>query len=98
MNAEIFDIFEKRNKKVKKEIPKEKVIIDYREKNCLVPASLIKLGLEIEFRELKIGDYIIRDIAIERKTVSDFLSSMVNKRLVNQLNELKVYENSIWTC
>ena len=33
MNAEVFDIFEKRNKKVKKKMPKEKVIIDYREKN-----------------------------------------------------------------
>ena len=95
MNPEVFDIFEKRNKKVKKEIPKEKVIIDYREKNCLVPASLMKLGLEIEFRELKIGDYIIKDIVIERKTVSDFLSSMINKRLVNQLNELCAYENRL---
>ena len=95
MNPEIFDIFEKRKRKIEKEIPKEKVIIDYREKNCLVPASLVKLGLEIEFRELKIADYIIKDIAIERKTVSDFLSSMINKRLINQLNELSVYENRL---
>jgi ERCC4-type nuclease len=95
MNTEIFDIFEKRNKRNKKEIPKEKIIIDYREKNCLVPASLIKLGLEIEFIELKIADYVVRDIAIERKTISDFLSSMINKRLINQLNELKAYENRL---
>jgi ERCC4-type nuclease len=95
MNAEIFDIFERKNKKSIKEIPKEKVKIDYREKNCLVPASLMKLGLEIEFMELKIADYLIRDIAIERKTVSDFLSSMINKRLVNQLNELEAYEKRL---
>ena len=95
MNPEVFDIFEKRKQRIEKEIPKERVIIDYREKNCLVPASLVKLGLDIEFRELKIADYIIKDIAIERKTISDFLSSMINKRLINQLNELKVYENRL---
>jgi Fanconi anemia group M protein len=95
MNSEVFDIFERKIKKIAKEIPKEKVIIDYREKNCLVPASLVKLGLEIEFRELKIADYIVKDVAIERKTVSDFLSSMLNKRLINQLNELEVYEKRL---
>jgi Fanconi anemia group M protein len=97
MNAKVLDIFEK--KKVRKisemEIPKEKVIVDYREKNCLVPASLMNLGLNVEFKELKIADYIVKDIAIERKTVQDFLSSMINKRLVNQLNELQAYENKI---
>jgi Fanconi anemia group M protein len=95
MSPEVFDIFEKKIERKRKEEPKEKVIIDYREKNCLVPAILIRLGLEIDFRELKIADYIVKDIAIERKTVSDFLSSMLNKRLINQLNELQAYENRL---
>jgi ERCC4-type nuclease len=95
MTPEIFDIFERKSKRVIKETPKEKVIVDYREKNCLVPSSLVKLGLEVEFVELKIADYIVRDIAIERKTVSDFLSSMINKRLINQLRELETYENRL---
>jgi Fanconi anemia group M protein len=95
MSQEVFDIFEKKSERKRKEEPKEKVIIDYREKNCLVPASLIRLGLEIEFRELKIADYMVKDIAIERKTVADFLSSMINKRLINQLNEMETYENRL---
>ena len=35
------------------------IIIDYREKNSLVPSQLIKKGLDIEFKELKVGDYLI---------------------------------------
>jgi ERCC4-type nuclease len=95
MNMKVFDIFEKRNKKEKKEKPAETIITDYREKNCLVPASLIRLGLNVEFKELKIADYLVRDIAIERKTISDFLSSMINKRLINQLKEMEQYENRL---
>ena len=67
-----------------------KVIVDNREKNSLVASELVSLGAEIEFRQLAIADYIISDeIAIERKTVDDFVSSMMSKRLVLQLNDLK---------
>jgi len=75
--------------------PKPKIIADYREKNCLVASELINLGLEIEFKELKVADYIVKDVAIERKTVSDFITSMVNRRLLNQLEELQQYENKL---
>lgn len=81
----------------KKEAPKQKEIIqiDYREKNSLVPASLKNLGFEIDFKELKIGDYIVKGIVIERKTIQDFLSSMINKRLIKQLEELQQYEKKL---
>ena len=92
---QIQDIFSKNISKIKKEQPKEKIIIDYREKNCLVPSHLKKLGFEIEFKELKVADYLIKDIAIERKTVSDFIASMINRRLLNQLEELQQYENKL---
>lgn len=71
------------------------IIIDYREKNCLVASHLIKEGFKIEFRELKVADYIVRNVAIERKTVSDFISSMINKRLSSQLEELQQYQNKL---
>lgn len=90
----IYEIFPERLFK-KKELKKEKVIIDYREKNCLVPSYLIKLNFEIEFRELKVADYIIKDVAIERKTISDFIFSMMNKRLLKQLEELQQYKNRL---
>jgi len=88
------DIFTTRKKKTK-ETPKQKILIDYREKQSLVPAQLVKLGFEIEFQELKIGDYIVKDSVIERKTISDFRNSMINQRLLRQIEELQQYENKL---
>jgi len=89
----VLDIFSK--EKLKKMEEPKKVLIDYREKNSLVPYSLIELGLNIEFKELKVGDYIINDLIIERKTVQDFISSMINKRILKQLEDLNQYENKL---
>jgi Fanconi anemia group M protein len=89
----VFNIFPKR-KFIKKRL-KQKIIIDYREKNSLVASELIRAGFRIEFKELKVADYIVKDIAIERKTVSDFISSMINKRLLKQLEELQQYQNKL---
>jgi Fanconi anemia group M protein len=92
---EITDIFQRPKKK--EEIIKSKqetftkIIIDYREKNSFVPTELRKLKQEIEFQELKVGDYMIGNTAIERKTIQDFLNSMINKRLFKQLEELKQF-------
>lgn len=88
---QIEDIFSRKKDAIKKPLPIEKIIADYREKNCLVSAHLVKLGIEVEFKELKVADYIIKNIAIERKTVSDFISSMINRRLLRQLEELQQY-------
>ena len=73
----------------------ETIIIDYREKNSLVPGELIKLGFKISFENLKVADYIVKNIAIERKTVNDFISSMKNRRLLKQLQELQQYEKKL---
>jgi ERCC4-type nuclease len=95
MTTEFLNIFSKKPVKIKKEIPKQKIIIDYREKNSLVPAQLKNQGFDIEFQELKIGDYIVNETIIERKTVSDFHQSMINRHLFNQIEELKQYENKL---
>lgn len=96
MTKQIFNIFSKpRKTKERAKINKEKIIIDYREKNSLIASELIKEGFDIEFRELKIADYIINNIAIERKTIPDFISSMINKRIIRQLQELQHYENRL---
>lgn len=94
MSKKIFNIFSKKKSKRKK-LEKPKITIDYREKNSLVVSELVSLGFEFEFKELKVADYIIRDIAIERKTVSDFITSMKNRRLSKQLEELKQYDNRL---
>ena len=91
---QIFDIFSVIKIKTKKK-KQEIILIDYREKNSLVPSELVNLNLKIEFKELKVGDYIVKDVEIERKTVNDFISSIKNKRLINQLEELQQYKNKL---
>jgi len=89
----MLDIFSK-NKKEKSE-NSMRIIADYREKNSLVCSELVSLGSDCEFQELKVGDFLIGNVAVERKTVSDFISSMINKRLLRQLEELKQYEKRL---
>ena len=86
---ELHDIFSNKKLENKEPLHKEKIEVYYREKNSLIPSELISLGLELEFKELKIGDYITKGVVIERKTVSDFISSMLNKRLITQLEHLQ---------
>lgn len=93
-NSNFLQIFSKKKETELAQAPK-KVVADYREKNSFVPANLYKLGVEIEFKELKVADYLVNGIAIERKTVSDFISSMINKRLLLQLEGLKQYESPL---
>ncbi|MCH7567850.1 MAG: hypothetical protein IIA87_00340 [Nanoarchaeota archaeon] len=84
--------FSKKKTKIKE---KPKVIVDHREKNSLVISELIKLGFEIEFKQLPVADYLINNTAIERKTIPDFKSSIINKRIMQQLLELKQYPSQI---
>ena len=87
------DIFSKT--KTKKESPcpnpKTKIIVDTREKQSLISANLLDKKANIEYEKLDIGDYLIKDTIIERKTFSDFVSSMINKRLIKQLSNIKKY-------
>ena len=72
-----------------------KAIADLHEKNSLVAAELVELGVDVEFKHLKVADYIIGNTAIERKTCNDFINSMINKRLLRQLEELKQYDKRL---
>lgn len=88
------DIFSKKHVKEEPE-EKIKIIADYREKNSLVISELVEKNIEVEFQNLPVADYIIKETAVERKTVSDFLGSMISKRLSNQLEELKQYPKNL---
>ena len=66
-----------------------RIIVDNRERNSLVASYLMKEGFDVEFRQLPVGDYIANGVAIERKTISDFKSSIINKRIISQLLELR---------
>lgn len=89
--TELHDIFSK-SPKEKKGGKRLKVIVDFREKNSRLPAYLHGRGFDVDFRELKVGDYIVNDVVIERKEVRDFVGSIINKRIMRQLCELSQVE------
>ena len=64
-----------------------KLLVDYRERNL---AELLEgVCEEISFTQLSVGDYLLisdsEAVVVERKTVSDFLSSIRSNRLWDQL-------------
>ncbi len=89
-----FNIFSKKSLKNQIKIL-QKIIIDNREKNSLVIPELINLNIPLEYEQLSIADYLIGETAIERKTISDFISSMLNKRIFSQLENLKQYKKAL---
>jgi ERCC4-type nuclease len=72
-------------------IPKTPIIIDTRETSSLIYSELKEKYPNTILQKLEIGDYKIQDTVIERKTFSDFVSSILNKRLFDQLREIKKY-------
>jgi len=90
--SKITEIFTPKREKKKKE---KKIIIDHREKSSLVPSYLERQGFEIEYKQLNVADYIVKDVAIERKTTQDFIGSMLNQRLRKQIKELQQYDNRL---
>jgi len=75
---------------------KSKIIIDIHEKNSLILSELVSnKEIETEIKPLKIGDYLIGNTIIERKTISDFISSMISRRLIEQLKQMQQYPNKL---
>ncbi|MGP8336791.1 MAG: DEAD/DEAH box helicase [Methanosarcinaceae archaeon] len=57
------------------------VIVDQREMRSTVARTLDSLGVNVVFKTLEIGDYVLSDrLAVERKTVDDFTSSLIDAR------------------
>ena len=66
-----------------------KVIVDHREVRSQVARELEKLGVNIEVKTLEVGDYVISErIAIERKSAEDFVSSLLNNTLFEQISNI----------
>ncbi|MFO1535154.1 MAG: DEAD/DEAH box helicase [Thermoplasmatota archaeon] len=72
--------------------PGPKVLFDHREQSGAVVRHLHELGCALEPRQLDVADFILSDrIAVERKTCADFVESLVDGRLFEQLRQLKAY-------
>jgi len=60
-------------------------IISFLEKNCTVKK-----------KQLKSADYLLsKDVAVERKTTSDFIQSIIDKRIFQQLERMKSFSSPI---
>ncbi|MGQ9720447.1 MAG: DEAD/DEAH box helicase [Candidatus Jordarchaeum sp.] len=80
-----------------KEEEKIVVYVDNREIGSDVVRGLTRLNVKIVPMQLQVADYLASDsVAIERKTVEDFLQSIVDKRLFPQVKEItSKYERPI---
>lgn len=67
-----------------------KVIVDSRERNAELIEALEDEGVSVSVETLHVGDYLVSDrVCIERKTVQDFESSLMNARLFEQAGRMK---------
>ena len=65
------------------------IVVDKREKNSGIPELLKQSGVFVDFATLKVGDYIVfNNVAIERKSIPDLLSSFYDGRLFIQCSQL----------
>lgn len=64
------------------------LIIDSNEPEDIAE-KLRELGVEFEVKKIAPGDYVLGPIGMERKTLTDFFSSMVKKRLFEQVQRLR---------
>ncbi|MFH1445752.1 MAG: ERCC4 domain-containing protein [Nanoarchaeota archaeon] len=70
---------------MQKESFKVKIIADNREMHSDIFGYIQEHGAELKIKNLKTGDYIASDrVCIERKTVPDFLQSIVDQRMFRQ--------------
>ena len=67
-----------------------RIVVDEREKKSGIPGLLKGIGINLEIKTLPIGDYIVApETIVERKTISDLVSSVFDGRLFDQCNRLK---------
>ena len=75
-----------------------KVIVDYRESNSGIIKELVKKDIEVEKQQLITADFVIQTkdlnneiqtVGVERKKQNDFINSIIDKRIINQLINLK---------
>lgn len=74
-----------------------KIFADYREKSTGTVKELVDLGINVKLEMLSIADYLLSSrVAVELKTTDDFVSSIIDGRLLEQLKAMKQnYERPI---
>ncbi len=71
-------------------LSKLRIIVDEREKKSGIPDLLNGIGINLEIKMLPVGDYIVApETIVERKSISDLVSSVFDGRLFDQCNRMK---------
>ena len=71
-------------------LKKLRIVVDEREKKSGIPDILKGIGINLEIKTLPVGDYIVApETVVERKTISDLVSSVFDGRLFDQCSRLK---------
>ncbi|MEM1513991.1 MAG: ERCC4 domain-containing protein [Candidatus Thermoplasmatota archaeon] len=75
---------------------KIKIIADSREFFSGIPSILSSIA-DVEIKQLAVGDYVVSErLCIERKTMQDFIDSIIKKRIFDQIVRLKeAYEKPV---
>ncbi len=67
------------------------IFVDFREPERIIQ-KLKSLGLDVYVRRLELGDYLVKhsvyEVLVERKDVTDFISSIIDGRLFRQCHFL----------
>lgn len=67
------------------------IFCDMRESRSGVLERLSEMGATVKVGELETGDYVLSgDLVVERKTAVDFVASVMDGRLFNQLGKMKL--------
>lgn len=67
-----------------------RIYVDSRERNSSLAKALLSANLLIDVQRLDSADYVLsKDVAVEYKTVKDFVDSLVDGRLLDQIKRLK---------
>ncbi len=69
-------------------MPIARIAVDTREAASGIPDILRKKGMYVQMKTLDVGDYVIAEYAVERKTVRDFLASVYSGRMFEQAQRI----------
>lgn len=69
-------------------MPRVPLVVDANEPED-IPEKLRALGVDFEVKKIAPGDYVLGPVGIERKSLNDFFSSLVKKRLFEQVQRLR---------
>jgi len=93
--SSVVEFTDQTSEKTEEEDEKVRIVADDRENRVM--KELSRKEVKVESERLELADFLVSDrTAIERKSASDFVDSMLDNRLFKQLGELKKqFENPV---